>query len=228
MKQSSESVPGKSLAAALGFWSSLTAAVCAVLFAVLAMLFAPSEWNGMAAYAGEFSFRQMANMIPVIFMALSMVVVMACVHHLAQESKRVLSTAAVAFTAAYAVIICVNYYLQLFVVRLNIAAGDLDGLALLAMPNLHSAFFALEAIGYAFLSLATLLIVPLIEGGTLARWIRLLLLVNAGLGLLAAVAAPFDLPVLIFAGLGLWSLAFPLAMILLAVHFRDLRAAPDA
>jgi hypothetical protein len=227
MPQASASVPVNRLAATMGFWSSLSAAVCAVLFAVLALLFAPSGWSGMAAYAGEYSFLQMANMVPVIFMALAVVVVVSCLHYLTPESRRPASLAAVAFTAAYAVIICVNYYLQLFVVRLNLLSGEWEGLSLLAMPNLHSAFFALEAIGYAFMSLATLLIIPLIEGGTLARWIRALLLINAGLGLFAAVAAPFDQPALIFAGLGLWSLVFPAAMILLAVRFRALGAAPE-
>jgi hypothetical protein len=228
MQPELNSTPVNRTAAGLGFWASLSAAVFSLLFAVLALLFAPSDWGGMAAYADAYSFLQMANMIPVIFLALAMVVVMSSLHHVSPGPKRVWSTVATAFTAAYAVIICVNYYLQLFVVRLNILHGELDGLSLLAMPNLHSAFFALEAIGYAVLSLATLFVIPLIAGGTLERWIRGLLLVNSGLGLFAAIAAPFDQPFLIFAGLGLWSVVFPAAMILLAVFFRKLRKGPAA
>jgi hypothetical protein len=82
----------------------------------------------------------------------------------------------------------VNYYLQLFVVRLNLLAGQLESLVLFAMPNFHSAFFALEAIGYCFSSLATLVVVPVFSGGKLASWIRGLFILN-GLEELASLAS---------------------------------------
>ena len=212
----------------LGFWSAISAAVLAVLFAVLAIGFSPPEWTGMEAYAEAFHFLQMANMIPVMLMTIAVVAVMACLHYVAPDAKKVFSLIGLVLSGAYTAIICTNYNLQLFVVRLNILSGDLSGLSLLAMPNLHSVFFALETVGYAFLSIAALCIVPVISGGRLGNGIRICLLVSSGMGLFGAVVAPFDQPVLIFAGLGIWSLVFPVAMILIGVYFRRLSKVVNA
>jgi hypothetical protein len=114
-------------ASILGFWSALLATAFTIVFVVLALAFAPV-----------------------------VVILMTCIHYVIPENKKVFSFIGIAFSSVYAAIICTNYYIQLFVVRLNLINGTLEGLALLAMPNLHSAFFALETIGYSFLSLATL------------------------------------------------------------------------
>ncbi len=209
------------LARTLGFRSALFAAIFSLLFAVLAVAYSPPEWNGIEAYARRYDFLQMLNMIPVLVVPITVIVAMACIHSLAQESKKVFSLTAVALSAIYATIISVNYYIQLFVVRLNILSGDLDGLQLLAMPNLHSVFFALEAIGYMFLSLAMLFTLPIFGNGKLARWIRVFVIISSGLGIFGAIVALFDQPMLIFAGLGLWSLTFPIAMFLIARYFRE-------
>ncbi len=114
-----------------------------------------------------------------------------------------------------------NSYLQLFVVRLNILQGQLEGLALLAMPNLHSVFFALEAIGYGFLSVAVLAVSPVFTGERLANWIRALFIMVGIVGIYGVVIAPFDQPVLILAGLGIWNLLFPISMVLVCIFFKN-------
>jgi hypothetical protein len=224
MTRNSVSVPSdaKSTAIILGFWSSIFAAIFATLFAILAIAFSPSAWTGIEAYSRSMNILQMVNMIPVILLAFTVIVVMACIHYVAPESKKVFSLIAIAFTSSYATIICVNYYIQLYVVRLNIINGNLDGLSLLVMPNFYSVFFALEALGYSFLCIASLFIIPIITGGRLASWIRILLLISGVLGIFGTIIAPFDQPMLIFAGLGIWSIAFPIAMVLLGIYFRNL------
>lgn len=162
-------------------------------------------------------FLQMLNIIPAISVTLAVIVVMACVHSITPTSRKVFSLIAIAFSVVYATIIAINYYIQLFVVRLNIVSGDLDDLLLLAMPNPHSVFFALEAIGYMFLSLGMLFILPVFGQGRLARWIRFLIIISSGLGIFGAIA------MLILTGLGLWSLTFPVAMFLVAQYFLELR-----
>ncbi|MEJ2571102.1 MAG: hypothetical protein P8Z41_03125 [Anaerolineales bacterium] len=206
----------------LGFWAAILAAIFSLLFAVLAIAYSPPDWAGIEAYAEGFDFLQMLNMIPVVLVTIAVIVVMACIHSIAPSSKKVFSLIAIAFSVVYATIISTNYYVQLFVVRLNLVSGNLEGLQLLAMPNLHSVFFALEALGYMFLSLATLFVLPVFGRGILAGWIRAFIIISGGLGIFGTIVALFDLPLLIFAGLGLWSLTFPIAMIFVAVYFRSL------
>lgn len=104
--------------------------------------------------------------------------------------------------------------------RLNLQSGALEWLSILAQPNLHSVFFALETLGYAFLSLATLFVSLVFTSGNLKIWIRSLFIVSAAVGTLGVLVAPFDQPYLVFAGFGLWSLAFPMSTILLSIFFR--------
>ena len=207
----------------LGFWSAVLATVFTVSFVVLAAVFKPADWRGIETYAQSFSFLQMSNHIPVLLLTPTVVILMVCIHSVAPEQQKVFSLIAIAFSSVYAAIICTNYYIQLFVVRLNLLEGDLDGLALLALPNLHSVVFALESIGYAFLSLATLFINPVFCGGRLESWIRWLFIINGVIGIFGAIVAPFDQPMLILAGLGIWSFVFPVATILVSIFFRKMQ-----
>ena len=204
----------------LGYWSAILASVLTIVFILLAFAFSVKEWTGIEAYAASFNNLQMANFIPVILLAPTVIVLMACIHYITPESKRVFTLIGIAFSCVYTAIICTNYFLQLYVVRLNLLSGTLEGIALLAVPNFHSIFFALETIGYAFLSLATLFVSPVFRGGKLENWIRSLFIVGGVVGIFGAIAAPFDRPYLIFAGLGLWCFAFPLSTILLSIYFK--------
>jgi uncharacterized membrane protein len=211
----------------LGFWSAIFASGFTILFVLIAvgtsLVFPMQAWNGIQTYAEHFNWLDMASFIPAIFLAPTMVILMACIHAVTPEKQQVFSLISLAFTSIYAAIIPTNYYLQLFVVRLNLQSGTLDGLDLLAQPNLHSVFFALETLGYAFLSLATLFVSPVFKGGMLERWIRSLFIVSGAVGIFGVIVAPFDQPYLIFAGLGIWSLAFPISTILLSVFFQKIK-----
>lgn len=215
-----EGVPGP--VSRLGFWSASLATFLCVLWLVLAFAFSPAEWTGIEAYARGFDSLQMLNFVPVLLMAPAVVVMMASIHVGAPRDKKLYSLLGVLFSAIYAAIICTNYYVQLVAVRLNVLHGDMEGLALLAMPNFRSVFFALEALGYTFLSLATLSAAPVFTGSRVADWIRRLFVANALLSLFGVVVAPFDLPMVVFAGLWLWALLFPTSTLLVALYFRNL------
>lgn len=211
----------------LGFWSAIFASVFVILFVLIAIatsiIFPMQAWNGIQTYAENFNFLDMASFIPAFFLAPTMVILIACINAIAPESKKIFSQIGLAFTIVYAAIIPTNYYLQLFVVRLNLQSGTLEGLSILAQPNLHSIFFALETLGYGFLSLATLFISLVFTNGNLEIWVRSLLIVSGAVGIFGVLIAPFDQPYLIFAGLGIWSLAFPISTILFTIFFRRLK-----
>jgi hypothetical protein len=208
----------------LGFWSAIFASVFTILFVLIAiatsLMFPMKAWNGIQTYTENFNFLDMASFIPAFFLAPTMVILIACINAIAPESKKIFSQIGLAFTIVYAAIIPSNYYLQLFVVRLNLQGGTLEGLSILAQPNLHSIFFALETLGYGFLSLATIFISLVFTSGKLEIWMRSLFITSGAVGIFGVLVAPFDQPYLIFAGLGIWSLAFPISTILLSIFFR--------
>ncbi|MBI2847814.1 MAG: hypothetical protein HYX83_01420, partial [Chloroflexi bacterium] len=144
----------------------------------------------------------------------------AALHSWAPPSKRVFTTMGLMFTSVYAAIIASNYFLQLQTVRLNLIGGNLEGLSLLALPNLRSAFFALDVIGYGFLSFAAIVVCPIFTGNRLHSWIRWLLIVVGVIGVFGMVIAPLDLPLVVLAGSGLWAIVFPAVMVLIAIMFK--------
>lgn len=206
--------------AALGFWSASAAAVMAVAFAVLAFAFPAPTWDGITAYAATFRSNQLASMLPALLIAPAMTMALAAVHVAAPRASRAFTLSGVAFSAVYTAIVATNYYLQLFVVRLGLLEGSLEGLALLAMPNFHSVFFALEAVGYGFSSLALLVVAWRFADGRLERIVRLLFVINGLIGVIGVWVALLDVPLMILASLGVWCLTFPAGMVALAMHFR--------
>lgn len=210
----------RSNAITLGFWAALLTAIFTVLFVIATFVFLPPDWQGIESYARSFNSLQLASVVPPLLFALTILVLMVSLRYYAAEDKKIFTTLGIVFSIPYATIIWINAYLQLFVVRLNIQGGELESLAILAMPNIHSVFYALEAVGYGFLSAATFAVSPVFSGGRLARWIRILFIAIGILGFYGVVIVLFDKPVLILAGLGLWNLLFPIAMVLVCIFFR--------
>lgn len=224
MVQTTEIRPSTAHQTALvaGSWAAALAIVFTILFVVLAVAFDGGEWDGIEAYARTFDGTQMAQLVPVLLLAPTVVVLMSCIGAVAPEARKVFGTTGVAFSGVYAAIIATNYILQLFVVRLNIQNDDLDGLAVLAMPNPHSVFVALETIGYGFFGLTMLFAAAVFMRGRREAWIRGLLLTSGITGILGAVAAPLGQELLTLIGFGVSLLAFLAATILVGLLFRRL------
>lgn len=119
-----ETTTDRKTAITLGFWSAILASVFTIFFIVLAvgttLVSPPKAWNGILAYAENFNLLEMASFIPAFLLAPTVVVLMACIHYVTPETKKVFSLIGLAFASVYAAIIPTNYYLQLFVVRLNL------------------------------------------------------------------------------------------------------------
>ncbi len=218
MKQVS-SVQSKAIT--LGFWSAMLTAIFVTLFVIATFVFLPPDWQGIQSYAQSFNSLQLVSVIPPVVFAVTIIVLMVSLHYYVAEDQKIFSMLGIAFAIIYATIIWSNAYLQLFVVRLNILQGQLESLAILAMPNLHSVFFALEAIGYGFLSAAVLSVSPVFTRGRLANWIRRLFIAIGIVGIYGVVIAPFDQPILILAGLGFWNLLVPISMVLVCIFFKN-------
>jgi hypothetical protein len=210
-------------AAALGFASAVLATGLTAVFVVLAAAFPGDEWRGIEAYASSFQSSDVGQLVPILLLAPVVVVLVASIHESTIGEKRIYSLIGLGFAAVYAAIISVNYVIQMFVVRLNLLAGDLEGLALIAMPNRRGLFVALEAVGYGFFGLMALAGAAVFAGTRLQRWIRGLYLTTGATGVAGVAGALADQPVVMLTAFGLSLLAFLAAAILTSLHFARLR-----
>jgi hypothetical protein len=211
------------------FAASTLAALLTITFLIMTAMSPIIAWTDMAAYAQVFDAGQVVQLVPVLLLCPVVVVLMASLHTLASGRGRAATLIATVFSANYAAIIGANYVIQLYVVRLNLSAGTGEGLSLLAMPNPHSVFAALEILGYGFFGLAALFAGLGLGGSGIRLWIRRSFLTSGLSGVAAAAAGIAGARVVMLGGFGIALLSFLVAAVLLAVHFRPAasRTIPD-
>lgn len=82
------------------------------------------------------------------------VVLIIVITEYAAPQRKLWSWIAVAFAAMGAVVLMIDYFVQLAVIQPSLLAGETDGLALLTQFNPHGVFIALEELGYLLLAAA--------------------------------------------------------------------------
>jgi len=117
-----------------------------------------------------------------------------------------------AFATVYATLISLVYFVQLTLVGPRIAAGDTAGLEPFLFIPYRSFLFAVDLLGYSFMSLATLAAAFALPAP--GRFARGALIAN-GL-LMPFLSFQMLVPALIWIA-ALWALTFPAAMIALAI-----------
>lgn len=131
--------------------------------------------------------------------------------------RKVWSHAAVVFATAYAVLVSTVYFVQLTLVAPRLARGQIAGIETWLFVPFDSFLYAVDILGYSFMSVATLFAAPVFTGGGLRRVVRWFLTAN-GL-LLPFIALQMYAHSLIWIA-ALWAVTFPGSTEALAVLFR--------
>jgi hypothetical protein len=137
-----------------------------VSFALVALHPQP-PWQGVEAFARAYHPVQALPYLLGFLLVGGAVALIAALQALAPEGLRARATAAVAFAAAFAALVSLNYVVQTtFVPALARDHRPQDGplLAALTLANPRALGWALEMWGYAVLGVATWLIAPVLSG----------------------------------------------------------------
>jgi hypothetical protein len=198
----------------VGMWSAIVVSALFLSFGVLLVI-------DFAVPTSTLSFAVCLLAAP-FFVAL-----MASIYEHAEASRRIWGLLGLAFAAVYAVLVGITYYLQLTVVGADGAGLSVEASRLLAFAP-GSATFAIDMLGYAFMTLATLVAAPVFAGSGPERVIRRWFIVH-GLLVVPTVLAPMLMGApsgagesggvgnLILVG---WVLVFVPMAVLVALHFR--------
>jgi hypothetical protein len=203
---------------AMGWWSAVLATIYSIAY-VIGQL---AEWAGWLGSRGgpESASTPLGIVIlltPSIVLGSSFLVLMICVHQAAPPERRVWSQAAVAFATIYTALISIVYFVQLTLVGPRLASGRTEGIEVLLFVPFDSFLYAVDILGYSFMSLATLFAAMVFTGTGLERAARILLAAN-GL-LLPFIALQMYVHPLIWIA-ALWAITFPGATWILALLFR--------
>lgn len=207
----------------LGFWSAILSAACSLLwfaaFSLQGMFLAVPDWRDLSAYAAAFTPLQQLSLYPSLVLAVTFVVLIACIHHVAPEDKQIWSLIGLASGIVYSTMATINYNIQVVAVRQSLLRGETAGLTMFLPDNPSSVFTAL-ANSYLYMALAMVFTAPVFSGGRLERSVRWLFFAQ-GLTALAQIGwSMFDLSTAVFFAVSLvWVIGAPIAFVLLAVLF---------
>jgi hypothetical protein len=203
---------------AVGFWS----AVFATVFSIAYILGQFAEWLGWLGSAGgpesvSTPLGIAVLLTPSLFLGPSFLLVVVSIHTLALSDRKIWSHAAVVFATIYTALISINYYVQLTWVGPRLAAGRTAGMEQFIFVPFDSFLYAVDILGYSFMSLATLFAAMVFTGKGIERVTRWFLISN---GLLL----PFIALQMYWHGLiwiaALWTVTFPGSMWSVALVFR--------
>jgi hypothetical protein len=205
---------------AVGFWSAVLATVFSIAYDVGQL----AEWMGLLGSRGgpESASTPLGIVVlltPSLLLGSSFLVLMISVHQLAPADKRIWSQAAVAFATMYTVLISTVYFVQLTVVGPRLARGDVRGIEPFLFVPFESYLYAVDILGYSFMSVATLFAARVFTGPGLDRTARWFLTAN-GL-LIPFIALQMYFHPLIW-GASLWAVTFPGSTWTLALVFKRL------
>jgi hypothetical protein len=203
---------------AVGFWS----AVLATVFSIVYVIGQLAEWMGLMGSGGgadnpSTPFGLIVLLTPSLLLGSSFLVLVVSIHHLTSPERRVWSQAAIAFATAYAVLISINYFVQLTWVAPRLAAGRTQGIEQFLFTPFDSFLYSVDILGYSFMSVAAIFAAQTLTGKGLERVVRMFLLAN-GL-LLPFIALQMYVHWLIWIA-ALWAITFPGSTWSLAILFR--------
>lgn len=154
----------------LGYWAAITVVVEVTVFAVELVwyLIAPSAAADTVSY------------IVCLLLVPTYVTMIACTPLVSSTGSRSFTRAALGLAAMYGVLCAANYYLQLSVIRLGTYPAPAGAMSLLRFTN-GSPAFALDMLGYFFMCLSTLALIPAVAGRGEESVLRLFCTINGAL-----------------------------------------------
>ena len=209
---------------AVGFWS----AVLATAFSLMYVVGQVAEWLGwLGSHGGPESASTPLGLAvlltPSLFLGSSFLILVVSIHQLASPDRKIWSHLAVVFATVYAVLISMVYFVQLTLVAPRVVRGQTEGIEVFLFVPFDSFLYAVDILGYSFMSVATLFAAMVFTGKGLERVVRWLLTANGLLLPFLALQMYFH-PLIWIAAL--WAVTFPGSTWSLAILFR--RAATTA
>lgn len=178
------------------------------------------SWKDLQAYANAFHMVRLTYVYPSLLLALTYIILLACIHRVVSEEKKIWSLIALSIGILYAVMSSINYNIQAVAVRLSLAAGETNGIEMFIPDNLNSIFNAL-ANSYVYMALSMFFVGFVFSKGRQERWIKGLLLAQMITAVGQVGYSMFDMNMGIFIITSMvWVIGAPVVFILMAFWFK--------
>lgn len=155
-------------AARFGYYTSITTTLLTVITFGIAINTPPLSGPFCTGSCFEYPYTDIADrfprdyywMYPAILLSFSYLMMIISVHQVASNEKKLYSMTGVAFGLMSAIVLSVDYFIQLSVIQPSLLVGETEGIALLTQFNPHGIFIVLEELGFLFMSISFVFLVP--------------------------------------------------------------------
>ncbi|MDA3942906.1 MAG: hypothetical protein PF694_05135 [Bacteroidetes bacterium] len=212
----------------LGLWSAILSGAFAIIwfitFNMQDIFQAVPEWENLKDYAEAFNISRLTLIYPSLLLALTYIIMLACVHRVLPEDKKLWSLIALSIGIVYAVMASINYNIQAVSVRQSLAAGEINGIEMFIPDNTHSIYNAL-ANSYVYMAISMFFSSFIFQRGKLEKWIRGLLMVQiiSAIGQIGYSMIDISETIFIVTSM-IWVIGAPASFILIAIWFKRQKA----
>ncbi|WP_441000124.1 hypothetical protein [Fodinibius sp. SL11] len=202
----------------LGYWSAIFSSVFSIAYIIAQLI----EWMGLlGSQGGPESMSTPMGLVwlltPSLLLGVSFVILMVSIHYCASESDKIWSHLGLTFATAYMVLIGIVYFVQLTLVVPRLMSGNTQDIQLLIFTPFDSFLYAVDILGYSFMSVATLFASRVFKGEGLEKKVRWFLTAN-GVLIPFLVFQMYYHPLIFIASL--WAITFPGSTISLIILFK--------
>ena len=156
----------------LGFYISMITTIITIVTFAIAINTPPLSGPFCTGSCFEYPFTNITSrfprdyywMYPAIILSFFYLVMMACIYQITPNSKKVFAMVGVLFATIAALILSVNYFVQVSVIQPSLLAGETEGIALLTQFNPHGIFIVLEEIGFFLMIVSFFALFPIFDG----------------------------------------------------------------
>ena len=170
------------LAAAVGKYAAVLTAVLTIVTFAVAFTAVPISGTFCLKDCVDYPYTDTAGQYPhdylwmplAMLLTLAYVLLMACIHAVSDERKRIFSRLGLGLALMAAVVLLIDYYVQFTVLPVSLIRGETEGVALWTQFNPNGMFIALEELGFLLMTLSFLCVSFVFAKSAALRWVFLL------------------------------------------------------
>ena len=170
-----------------GLTATISIILLTLLFMTAIIIFPQDDYHSAASYLGKFDKTSLLPIIPGFLLVIANIPLFAALYSYATSEKKIFALTGTLFGAGYMVCSGTNYFIQMGMIVRNISEPESAVIATFLMANPGSYTYAIDNLGYLFLSLSFLVFSGIFNQRGFHSWIKTILIIFGISGLLGAL-----------------------------------------
>lgn len=167
-----------------------------VLFIILMLLYPPESYESAEKFISEFKIHDIMPAIPGLLIVLASLPLFAAMYFYASSERRIPALTGVLFGTGYLVCCGTGYFSQIGMTTRFLNESDKDVISEYIMSNHGSFVYAIDNLGYMFLSLSFIAFSGIFSQHGLQSWIKTVFVIYGIAGLIGTVGYITHYPLL--------------------------------